>query len=89
MMSEIAGAAPGNFGGVGPTIGRLRKLLICKTQCSCVSSGLPVYAGQPTAGTACVHLTGLAKMQPVIFMPARDTRGRVEVSLRTQSTLYH
>lgn len=30
----------GNFGGVGPTIGRLRQLLIVKRQCSCVNSGL-------------------------------------------------
>ena len=50
MMPEIAAEA-GNFGGVSPTIGRLRQLLTTTGMFQCKIGTVSACADKPTAGT--------------------------------------
>ncbi|MDO4287079.1 MAG: hypothetical protein Q4C40_05085 [Eubacteriales bacterium] len=55
MMPEIAAEA-GNFGGVSPTIGRLRQLLTTTGMFLCKLGTASACADKPTAGTTAVHI---------------------------------
>ena len=86
MKLEIAASA-GNFGGVSPTIGRLRQLLtyhgkfLCKfgTDGVCHAADITNHyrANEPECKT-------IGLFCPVFLMPGSDTHGRVAVSLRTR-----
>ncbi len=68
MMPEIAAEA-GNFGGVSPTIGRLRQLLTTTGMFQCKIGTVSACADKPTAGTNAVQHPEAGSLNNTIVLP--------------------